>query len=261
VTSGQDLLSRLVTESAVEMERRRATVSERELDARAARYTPRDFVAALRGPRLAVIAEMKQRTPSMGVLSSDYRPDRLAQVYSEGGAAALSVLTQETSFGGSLDHLMAARASSSLPILRKDFISDAYQVLEARAAGADAVLLIAAALLPAQLALLLSTASEHGLAALVEVHDERDLAAALVAGAGLIGINHRDLHTFEVDLGLTERLRGRIPREVTLVSESGIRGAADARRMRKAGAHAILVGELLMRAPDPAACIKELSSS
>jgi indole-3-glycerol phosphate synthase len=261
VTSGQDLLSRLVTESAAEMERRRATVSERELEARAARYTPRDFSAALRGPALAVIAEMKQRTPSMGVLSNDYRPDRLAQVYSEGGAAALSVLTQETSFGGSLDHLMAARASSSLPILRKDFISDAYQVLEARAAGADAVLLIAAALPPAQLASLLTAASEHGLAALVEVHDERDLAAALVAGAGLIGINHRDLRTFEVDLGLTERMRGRIPREVTLVSESGIRGAADARRMRTAGAHAILVGELLMRAPDPAACIKELSSS
>jgi indole-3-glycerol phosphate synthase len=260
VTSGQDLLSRLVTESAVEMERRRATVPERELEARAASYKPRDFAAALRGPGLAVIAEMKQRTPSMGVLTNDYRPDHLAQDYSEGGAAALSVLTQETSFGGSLDHLKTARASSSLPILRKDFISDAYQVLEARAAGADAVLLIAAALPPAQLASLLIAASDRGLAALVEVHDERDLAAALAAGAGLIGINHRDLRTFEVDLGLTERLRGRIPRDLTVVSESGIRGAADARRMRKAGAHAVLVGELLMRAPDPAACIRDLSS-
>jgi indole-3-glycerol phosphate synthase len=261
VTSGQDLLSRLVTESAVEMERRRGTVPERELEARAARYAPLDFAAALRTPGLAVIAEMKQRTPSMGVLSNDYRPDHLARVYSEGGAAALSVLTQETSFGGSLDHLKTARASSSLPILRKDFISDAYQVLEARAAGADAVLLIAAALLPAQLASLLIAASDRGLAALVEVHDERDLATALVAGARLIGVNHRDLRTFEVDLGLTERLRGRIPRDLTLVSESGIRGAADARRMRRAGAHAVLVGELLMRAPDPAACIRALSSS
>jgi indole-3-glycerol phosphate synthase len=123
------------------------------------------------------------------------------------------------------------------------------------------VLLIAAALLPAQLASLLIAASDRGLAALVEVHDERDLAAALVAGARLIGVNHRDLRTFEVDLGLTERLHGRIPRDLTLVSESGIRGAADARRMRKAGAHAVLVGELLMRAPDPAACIRDLSSS
>ncbi len=129
MTSGQDLLSRLVAESAVEMERRRALGSEPELEARAARYTPRDFAAALRGPGLAVIAEMKQRTPSMGVLVSDYRPDMLARAYAEGGAAALSVLTQEGSFGGSLEHLATARASCDVPILRKDFVSDPYQVL------------------------------------------------------------------------------------------------------------------------------------
>jgi indole-3-glycerol phosphate synthase len=261
VISGQDLLSRLVAESAGEMQRRRAMISEHELEARAARYTPRDFAAALRGPGLAVIAEMKQRTPSMGVLSTDYRPDQLGRIYSEGGAAALSVLTQETSFGGSLDHMEAARASSSLPILRKDFISDPYQVLEARAAGADAVLLIVAALEGPRLVSLLAAAGEQGLSALVEVHDEREAAAAVEAGAALIGVNHRDLRTFEVDLGLTERLRALIPADRLLVSESGIRGVADARRLREAGAHAILVGEMLMRAPDPAACIRDLSSS
>ena len=243
------------------MERRRAVVPERELEARAGRYTPRDFASALRRPGLAVIAEMKQRTPSMGVLATDYRPDQLARAYSEGGAAALSVLTQETSFGGSLGHLEIARTNSELPILRKDFISDAYQILEARAWGADAVLLIAAALTPERLQSLIAAARERGLAALVEVHDEREVALALAAGATLIGVNHRDLRTFEVDLGLTERLRALVPNDLTLVSESGIRGAADARRMRIAHADAILVGETLMRAPDPAACIRELASA
>lgn len=259
--SGQDLLSRLVEESATEMDRRRARVPERELEACAARYTPRNFAAALRGPGLAVIAEMKQRTPSMGVLTADYRPDALARTYAAGGAAALSVLTQETSFGGSLEHLEAARQSCELPILRKDFISDPYQVLEARAMGADAVLLIVAALPPASLESLLAAARERGLAALVEVHDEREVAIALTAGARLIGVNHRDLRTFEIDLGLTERLRGLIPRGLALVSESGIRGLAEARLMRNGGADAILVGETLMRAPDPAACIKELAAA
>ena len=261
MTSAQDLLSRLVSESAAEMERRRAGVPERELEARAGRYTPRDFTSALRTPGLAVIAEMKRRTPSMGVLATDYRPDQLARTYSEGGAAALSVLTQETSFGGSLEHLETARANTELPILRKDFISDPYQVLEARAAGADAVLLIVAALPPAKLESLITTARERDLAALVEVHDEREVAIALTAGARLIGVNHRDLRTFEIDLATSERLRALIPNVLTLVSESGIRGAADARRMREAGADAILVGETLMRASDPAACIRELASA
>jgi indole-3-glycerol phosphate synthase len=259
--AGVNLLARLVDESAAEMERRRALVPEPELVARAERYTPRDFAAALRRPGLAVIAEMKQRTPSMGVLTDDYRPARLARLYSEGGAAALSVLTQETSFGGSLEHVEAVRASSELPILRKDFISDPYQLLEARAAGADAVLLIVAALTPPALASLLATSKELGLAALLEVHDEHEVAVALAAGATLLGVNHRDLRTFEVDLGLTERLRERVPRDVIFVSESGIRGVAEARRMRVAHANAILVGELLMRATDPEACIRELASA
>jgi indole-3-glycerol phosphate synthase len=261
VISGQGLLSWLVAESVAEMERRRATVSEHELEARAAHYTTRDFAAALRGPGLAVIAEMKQRTPSMGVLAADYHPDRLAAVYTDGGAAALSVLTQEQSFGGSLAHVEAARAHSTLPILRKDFISDPYQLLEARAAGADAVLLIVAALDRSRLEMLLAAARQRGLAALVEVHDEREASAAVEAGARLVGVNHRDLRTFEVDLGLTERLCALISADRLLVSESGIRGPADARRMREAGASAILVGETLMRASDPAACIKDLASA
>ena len=243
------------------MDHRRTLVAERELESRAAAYSPRDFAASLRRPNLAVIAEMKQRTPSMGVLATDYRPDRLARQYAEGGAAALSVLTQEASFGGSLDHLASARAETWLPILRKEFISDPYQVLEARAAGADAVLLIVAALTRDQLASLLTAARQRGLAALVEVHDEREAATAVDSGARLVGVNHRDLSTFDVDLGLTERLRALIPQDRILVSESGIRGPADARRVREAGADAILVGEMLMRAPEPAECIRELASA
>jgi indole-3-glycerol phosphate synthase len=254
------LLERLVAESTSEMERRRTLVSNEELEDRAEGYAPKNFARALRRARLAVVAEMKQRTPSMGVLADDYRPENLARAYSDGGAAALSVLTQETSFGGALEHLEAARAVSSLPILRKDFITHPRQVLEARAAGADAVLLIVAALSVDQLAELIDAAAARGLASLVEVHDEAEAVAAVDAGAHIIGVNHRDLRTFEVDLGLTERLRHLIPADRVLVSESGIHGAADARRMRAAGADAILVGELLMRAPDPASSIEDLAA-
>ncbi|HLZ93820.1 MAG TPA: indole-3-glycerol phosphate synthase TrpC [Candidatus Dormibacteraeota bacterium] len=254
------LLERLVAESTSEMESRRALVSDAELEDRAERYAPKDFARALRRTNLAVIAEMKQRTPSMGVLADAYRPEHLARVYSAGGAAALSVLTQEASFGGTLAHLEAARAASSLPILRKDFITDPRQVLEARAAGADAVLLIVAALPVEGLARLMDAAAARGLASLVEVHDEAEAVAAVDAGAYIIGVNHRDLRTFEVDLGLTERLRDLVPADRILVAESGIHGAADARRMRAAGVDAILVGELLMRSPDPAACIEDLAA-
>ena len=259
--TGVSLLARLVAESKAETESRRSRVSTSDLERLAQAYEPRDFAAALRGPRLAIIAEMKRRTPSMGVLSEDYRPDHLAAVYSRGGAAAISVLTQEASFGGALAHLAAARASTSLPILRKDFITDHYQVVEARAAGADAVLLIVAALGEAQLSELLRSARARELAALVEVHDEREVEAALHAGARILGVNHRDLNTFEVDLGLTERLRPHVPDDVLLVAESGIHGAQDARRMREAGASAVLVGELLMRAADPDAVIHELTTA
>ena len=225
-----------------------------------AAYPPKDFIAALRRPQLAVIAEMKQRTPSMGVLADDYEPADLAHAYTEGGAAAISVLTHMAGFGGRIEHLLAVRAATELPILRKDFITDPYEVAEARACGADAVLLIVAALERGQLKDLLAVARSRGVAALVEVHDEAETAAAVEAGAKAIGVNHRNLRDFSVDLGLTQRLRKLVPREVVLVAESGIHGPDDARRMREAGADAILVGELLMRSTDPAGQIRELAA-
>lgn len=253
-----DLLGRLVREARQDLQRRRFLVGSDKFEMAVAAYTPKDFAGALRKPHLTVIAEMKQRTPSMGVLVEDYRPADLAHAYEEGGAAAISVLTHMASFGGRIDHLRAVRAATELPILRKDFVTDPYEVAEARACGADAVLLIVAALQPHELKDLVALSKSRGLAALVEVHDEREAQAALEAGATLVGVNHRDLRTFEVDLGLTERLRKLVPKEVVFVAESGIRSAVDARRMREAGADAILVGELLMRSGDPATQIREL---
>jgi len=255
-----DLLTRLIAEGRLDMERRRALTTQDELEGAIHNYTPKDFIAVLRGQRLAVIAEMKQRTPSMGVLSKDYRPIDLARAYTKGGAAAISVLTHMAGFGGRAEHVVAARLATNLPILRKDFITDPYEIGEARGSGADAVLLIVAALEARELRRLLAVARSRGLAALVEVHDEREVKIALEAGAQAVGVNHRDLRTFEVDQSLTERLRPLIPDEVVLVAESGIHSVEDARRLREAGADAILVGEMLMRAPDAAACLRELAS-
>jgi indole-3-glycerol phosphate synthase len=256
--TSDDLLSRLVLEARQDLQRRRYLMDSDRFEQAVAAYTPKDFAGALRGPKLAVIAEMKQRTPSMGVLSEDYRPADLAHAYAEGGAAAISVLTHMAGFGGRVEHLRAVRAATGLPILRKDFVTDPYEVAEARACGADAVLLIVAALERDQLRNLIALSRSRGVAALVEVHDERETAAALEAGANLIGVNHRDLCTFDVDLGLTERLRKLIAPGVVVVAESGIRSAEDARRMCDAGADAVLVGELLMRSANPAAQIREL---
>ena len=256
----EDLLSRLVVEARQDLQRRRALIPQDQFERAVAMYTPRDFAGALGGPGLSVIAEMKQRTPSMGVLVEDYRPADLAHAYTEGGAAAISVLTHMASFGGRPEHITAARAATDLPILRKDFVTDPYEIAEARAAGADAVLLIVAALDRTHLAELLAVARSRGLAALVEVHDEAETRIALEVGATLIGVNHRDLRTFDIDLGLTERLRKLIPSSVVVVAESGIQDAAAARRVYEAGANAILVGEVLMRAEDPAGKIKELTT-
>jgi indole-3-glycerol phosphate synthase len=258
--SSEDLLSRLVLEARQDLQRRRYLVGSDQLELAVAAYTPKDFIGALRRPGLAVIAEMKQRTPSMGVLAEHYHPADLAHAYADGGAAAISVLTHMAGFGGRPEHIRAVRAATQLPILRKDFVTDPYEVAEARACGADAVLLIVAALEAKQLKDLVALTKSRGVAALVEVHDESETATALEAGAGAIGVNHRDLRTFAVDLGLTERLRKLVPKEVVLVAESGIRSTDDARRMREAGADAILVGEVLMRAADPAATIKELTA-
>lgn len=254
------LLSRLVAEAREETGARRRRCPAAALD-RLARAQPptRNFGASLRGSRLRLLAEMKQRTPTMGLLSADYRPARLAADYELAGAAALSVLCQETSFGGRPEHLAEARSATALPILRKDFIVDEYQLVEARALGADAVLLIVAALPAGLLIELLAASRELGLEALVEVHDGAEVEVALEAGARMLGVNNRDLVTFTVDLGLTERLRPLVPEGVVYVAESGIHDAAGARRMREAGADAILVGEALMRAPDPTAKLRELA--
>jgi len=258
--TSEDLLSRLVLEARQDLQRRRYLMDSDRFEQAVAAYTPKDFAAALKGPKLAVVAEMKQRTPTMGVLAEDYRPADLAHAYAEGGAAAISVLTHMAGFGGRVEHVRSVRAATELPILRKDFVTDPYEVAEARASGADAVLLIVAALEPDQLRSLIALTKSRGIAALVEVHDERETAAALEAGATVIGINHRDLRTFEVDLGLTGRLRKLISPDVVVVAESGIRSAEDSRRMREAGADAVLVGELLMRSTDPAAQIRDLVS-
>jgi indole-3-glycerol phosphate synthase len=260
VTQDQkDLLARLVVEARQDLQRRRALIASDQFERAVALYTPKDFVGALRGPGLAVIAEMKQRTPTMGVLVEDYRPADLAHAYTDGGAAALSVLTHMAGFGGRPEHVLAARAATNLPILRKDFVTDPYEIAEARAAGADAVLLIVAAL-GMGIRELLAVAKSRGIAALVEVHDEGETNIAVEAGAELIGINHRDLRTFEIDLGLTEKLRKLIPSSVVVVAESGIKDADDARRVYEAGANAILVGEALMRAEKPELRIKELTA-
>ena len=259
MTQEADLLSRLVLEARLDLQRRRYLVDSDRFEEMVAAYEPADFVGALRGPHLAVIGEMKQRTPSMGVLAEDYRPADIAHVYEDGGAAAVSVLTHMAGFGGRPEHLRMVRAATALPILRKDFVTDPYEIAEARACGADAVLLIVAALTREELRTLVAVAKSRGVAALVEVHDEAETEAALVAGARVVGVNHRDLRTFSIDLGLTERLRKLVPKDVVLVAESGIQNAEDARRMRDAGADAILVGEALMRADDPAARIRELA--
>jgi indole-3-glycerol phosphate synthase len=206
-----------------------------------------------------VIAEMKARTPIMGVLTDSYSPGELARAYTAAGAAAISVLCQETSFGGRPEHLAEARASTDLPLLRKDFVTDDYQVVEARAFGADATLLIASVLEGGRLAELLALAHRLGLQALVEVHDEAEVEAALGAGATVIGVNHRDLRTFELDLSLTGRLRRLIPPDRVLVAESGVSSAAGAELLLAAGAQALLVGEALMRSENPAAKLRELA--
>jgi indole-3-glycerol phosphate synthase len=216
----------------------------------------RDFLAALRRPRrgeMALIAEIKKASPSAGVICPDFDPARLARAYEDAGADCLSVLTDEDFFRGSLDDLRRVRAAVKLPLLRKDFIIDARQILEAVAAGADAILLIARILTQSELRQFHALARDAGLAALVEVHDEAEMDRALSLGATLIGVNNRNLDTFAVDLSLTARLSARIPaasrESLVLVAESGIKSQADVHLLRRAGAAAILVGESLMRAP------------
>lgn len=217
------------------------------------------FRAALsRTDRLNVIAECKRRSPSRGVLRPDYNAAAIAAGYAAGGAAAISVLTEPTFFDGSLDDLQAARAAVPTPLLRKDFIVSEYQLLEARAAGADAVLLIVAALTPRELRSLAARAAALGLDALVEVHDAAELTVALEAGSEIVGVNNRNLRTLAVDVRASEAIIARMPPGVVAVSESGLRSADDLERLRSSGYHAFLVGERLMTASDPGSALREL---
>ncbi len=227
-------------------------------DAHRAR-TPLDLEAALRRPGMALIAEVKRSSPSAGAIA-DPATDaaRTAAAYAAGGAAAVSVLTDATHFGGSLDDLRAVRAAIALPILRKDFIVDPRQIVEARAAGADAVLLIATALNDAELADLAAAAASEGVAALVETHSERDVERALATGARIVGVNSRDLDSLRVDIDRALTVLARLPDSVVRVLESGVATAADVRRANDAGADAVLVGEVLMRSTDPTSKIREL---
>lgn len=208
---------------------------------------PRDFRGALAGPGLAVIAEIKRASPSAGEIAADLDPAALAAAYAKAGAAAISVLTDREFFHGGLDDLRRARAAVSIPVLRKDFIIAPVQVYEARAEGADSLLLIAAALSDARLAELLGLARSLGLEPLVEVHDAAELSRVSAAGATVIGVNNRDLRTFAVDLAVAERLRPHFPAAAIAVAESGIRRPSDALRLARAGFHAVLIGEALVR--------------
>jgi indole-3-glycerol phosphate synthase len=226
------------------------------------RVLTRDFVGALRAKikagHAAVIAEVKKSSPSKGVLREEFIPADIAQTYEEHGAACLSVLTDRQFFQGEPDFLKQARASCSLPVLRKDFMVDPYQIYESRAMGADCILLIAACLEDVQMAELEAIALSLDMAVLVEVHDAPELARALKLKTPLIGINNRNLRTFEVSLEATLAMRTEVPSDRLLVTESGIQGRADVQRMREAGVHAFLVGEAFMRAPDPGAALAEL---
>jgi indole-3-glycerol phosphate synthase len=261
-----DTLQRILARKGTEVAERKALIGIDELRARAADASaPRGFTAALRAKidagRAAVIAEVKKASPSQGVIRADFKPAEIARSYAAGGAACLSVLTDMDFFQGADAYLREAREACDLPILRKDFTIDAYQVYEARMLGADCILLIVAALNDANLAELSTFAHELGMDVLVEAHDAAELERALATSATLIGINNRNLRTFQTSLDTTLDLRKRVPVGRLLVTESGIHARADVARMRDAGIHAFLVGEAFMRADDPGAELQRLFSS
>ncbi len=258
-----DILARILATKAEEVAagKRARPCAAVEKEARAA-PPPRDFAGALQAKvaagNAAVIAEIKKASPSRGVLREAFHPAAIARSYEKAGAACLSVLTDRTYFQGAAEHLAAARAACALPALRKDFVVDEWQVFESRALGADAVLLIVAALDDARLAALEACAHALGMAVLPEVHDARELDRALRLRTPLVGINNRNLRTFEVSLATTLELLPRIPPDRRVVTESGILAAADVAAMCAAGVHAVLVGETFMRAADPGAALAAL---
>ena len=253
-----DILARIVAKKRETLGRPSSTLAawERAAEERAA--SRRDFRAALSTGAPAIIAEAKKASPSRGVLASDFDPAQIASAYERGGAAALSVLTDGPFFQGSLADLEAARSAVRLPVLRKDFTIASEHVLEAAAHGADAILLIAAILSEREIRDFREAAARYRMAALVEVHNRRELDVAVAAGSDLVGVNNRDLATFEVTLETSLQLAEHMPPGAVLVSESGIHDAADIARLRSAGYHAFLVGEHLMKAEDPAAALRRL---
>lgn len=258
-----DILQKILTVKTQEVAAAQAATPLAQMRAGAEQAAPaRDFVAAIRrkvaAGSPAVIAEIKKASPSKGVLRADFRPAEIAASYASHGAACLSVLTDRQFFQGSADDLRQARAACSIPVLRKDFIVDAYQIYQARAMGADAVLLIVSALSLAQMQEFEALAHSLGMAVLVEVHDGAELDMALQLATPLIGINNRNLRTFDVTLQTTLGMLPDVPADRLLITESGIVSRADVQTLRSAGVHAFLVGETFMRAPDPGQALAEM---
>jgi indole-3-glycerol phosphate synthase len=253
------ILDDIVEAKAEELTKRKQSMPLSALEKLGLKGSKKDFAAALKGDGVRLIAEVKMASPSRGVLRTDLDPVELARIYAQNGAAAISVLTEERYFGGSLEHLAAiGEAMDNIPLLRKDFIFDPYQVYESRAGGASALLLIVAILSDSELSELLSLSHELGLMCLVEVHNQAEVERAIMSGAQIIGINNRDLKTFAVDLETTGRLRSLIPQDRIVVSESGIKDRGDVQKLRKWGVDAMLVGEALVTAGDIDKKVKEL---
>ena len=256
------VLDRIVDATRADVQRRRREVPLAELERHLEIHEERPFAEALTRPGVSLIAEHKRRSPSAGEIRAGATVAEIAAAYQRGGAVALSVLTEGPHFGGTLDDLREAHAASSLPILRKDFVVDPYQVYESAAAGADAILLIVAALRPAELSELHAEATALDLDVLVEVHDEDELTSALeIIDADVIGINNRDLASFEVDVERTYELLSDVPAGKTVVSESGFHTREQIEDLERVGVDAVLVGESLMRAPDPEAAVRALVGS
>jgi len=259
------ILNKIIAQKHIEIARDSAMKSLSSLELSASVINDRrDFIGALRtriaARQPAIIAEIKKASPSKGLIRADFDPALIASQYESAGAACLSVLTDRDFFKGGIEYLQQARAACSLPVIRKDFIIDPYQIAEAKAIGADCVLLIVAALSPTQLSDLSAYAQQMRLDVLVEVHDEAEMDIALAAGFDLIGVNNRNLHTFETDLNISYRLAQRLPEGVLLVTESGIHNAQDVQAMLAKGIYGFLIGETFMRAPNPGLKLQELFS-